>query len=213
MIEVTDEVDVMNKPILTIVLLLAGLLLIAGCAGNGGTAAPANNGTSPAAQPNAAGNGGTAPAGNGGAAPAGNGAPAVQPNASGNNAKPAAGGSDAQWNNPFFTDIPAPSNAIPQTATVGADGVQTITMTAENFVFSPNTITVKKGVPVRILATSKDVGHSLAIPGLQINTNMPVGQQVEVDFTPNQTGTFPFRCAVFCGSGHRGMTGTIVVTD
>ncbi len=138
--------------------------------------------------------------------------PAAGANASGSGAKTGGNGSGS-WDNPFFADIPAPATAIPTAAAVGADGVQTLTMTADNFTFTPNTVTAKRGVKVRILATSLDVEHSLAIPGLQINANMPVGKTVTVEFTPEQAGSFPFRCAVFCGSGHRAMTGTLIVTD
>lgn len=120
----------------------------------------------------------------------------------------------------------APSNAgsggaagsvasAPSSAGSAAD-VQTITVTAENFKFIPGTdtpITVKRGVPVKLLITSKDVAHGISIPALGINQDLPVGQQMEVDFTPDKAGAFPFRCSVFCGEGHPAMTGTIVVTD
>jgi len=33
-----------------------------------------------------------------------------------------------------------------------------------------------------------------------------------VRFTPDRAGTFPFLCDIFCGEGHEGMSGKIVVT-
>jgi plastocyanin len=34
-----------------------------------------------------------------------------------------------------------------------------------------------------------------------------------VKFTPTQTGTYQFKCAKFCGMGHSGMKGQIVVVE
>lgn len=96
------------------------------------------------------------------------------------------------------------------------NGAYVITMTAGDFKFTPGTdapISVKKGVPVKLLITSTDVEHGIAIPGLKINQKLPVGQQTAVEFTPDKTGTFPFRCSVPCGDGHRDMIGVLEVTD
>jgi cytochrome c oxidase subunit 2 len=37
------------------------------------------------------------------------------------------------------------------------------------------------------------------------------GQKSRVAFTPNEAGTFTFRCDFFCGDGHEDMQGELVV--
>ncbi len=116
--------------------------------------------------------------------------------------------------------VPAaqPSASVEPSATAQAPAVQEIAVVAKKFEFSPGTsqpITVKKGVPVRLLVTvpAGDTDHGLSIPAFSVNANLPVGQTTKVEFTPDNTGTFPFSCSVFCGSGHGGMGGSLVVTD
>lgn len=84
-------------------------------------------------------------------------------------------------------------------------------ITAHQFAFEPSTIRVKQGDAVRLYLTSADVGHGISIPDFGVNLQGPVGQEVSVDFIADRTGTFRFFCNVFCGSGHRDMTGTLIV--
>jgi heme/copper-type cytochrome/quinol oxidase subunit 2 len=39
------------------------------------------------------------------------------------------------------------------------------------------------------------------------------GRTVTVDFTADKAVTFSFRCSNFCGFGHGGMKGTLVVEE
>jgi cytochrome c oxidase subunit II len=98
----------------------------------------------------------------------------------------------------------------------GADRAQaprTIEMTAQRFLFEPNEITVKKGEPVVLLIKSKDVNHGLVIEDLGVRTEVKKGEETEVRFDPETTGTFEGKCAHFCGKGHGSMTLTVHVTD
>jgi cytochrome c oxidase subunit 2 len=90
---------------------------------------------------------------------------------------------------------------------------QTISITAQRFAFTPNEITVKKGEPVKLEIQSKDVTHGLLIESLGVRTEVKKGQNTEVTFTPENTGTFQGRCAHFCGSGHGSMKFTVHVTE
>lgn len=91
--------------------------------------------------------------------------------------------------------------------------VQEIKVTAKQFSFAPNPIAVKKGVPVKLLVTATDVEHGFSLPAFGINKNLPVGQEVAIEFIPDKAGSFPFFCSVFCGSGHGGMSGSLTVTE
>jgi cytochrome c oxidase subunit 2 len=90
---------------------------------------------------------------------------------------------------------------------------QVIHLTAKKFEYSPNEITVKKGQPVVIEIVSLDRKHGFMIPELKVRSDVKPGAQNIVRFTPDKTGTFNFHCDLFCGSGHEGMAGTIVVVE
>jgi cytochrome c oxidase subunit 2 len=90
---------------------------------------------------------------------------------------------------------------------------QVIHLTAKKFEYGPNEITVKKGQPVVIEIVSLDRKHGFTIPELNVRTDVKPGAQNVVRFTPEKAGTFNFHCDLFCGSGHEGMTGTLVVVE
>jgi len=90
---------------------------------------------------------------------------------------------------------------------------QVIKVSAKKFEFSPSQITVKKGVPVVLELTSLDRLHGFACPELGIRSDINPGKTTTIEFTPQKVGTFPFHCDNFCGTGHAGMKGTIVVTE
>jgi len=101
----------------------------------------------------------------------------------------------------------------PVTAVILPSGVQEIHVTAKQFEFSPNLIQVKKGIPVRIVLTSMDVTHGFALDAFNVNATITREAPTTVEFTPDRTGTFDFHCSVFCGLGHAGMSGKVIVTD
>jgi cytochrome c oxidase subunit 2 len=88
-----------------------------------------------------------------------------------------------------------------------------IQITASNFEFKPNTITVKKGEPVVIELSSLDRTHGFGLRAFGVRTDVKPGGVSRVRFTPDKTGKFSFSCDLFCGDGHEEMTGTLIVTD
>jgi cytochrome c oxidase subunit 2 len=90
---------------------------------------------------------------------------------------------------------------------------QVIKVTAKKFEYSPNEITVKKGVPVTLEFTSLDRPHGFNCPDLAIRTDIMPGKVNRVHFVPQKAGTFEFHCDIFCGEGHETMTGKIIVTE
>jgi plastocyanin len=107
------------------------------------------------------------------------------------------------------TETPEPSEA--DTATASSAGVKEFKVEANNFKFTPSAIEVNKGDKVRLLVTSKDVTHGIAIPEYGINERLPVGEEVVIEFTADNSGSFNTFCSVACGHGHRDMKGMIVV--
>ena len=86
-------------------------------------------------------------------------------------------------------------------------------ITAKRFEYSPKEITVKKGVPVVLQFASADRLHGFNCPSLGIRADIHPGKTNSIRFVPDKAGTFPFHCDNFCGSGHEGMRGTIIVTE
>ena len=86
-----------------------------------------------------------------------------------------------------------------------------IQMTAKKYEFTPDTIRVKAGTPVKLTITATDHEHGFKIEALHINQKLPKGQATTVEFTPREAGTFPFECSHFCGLGHKKMKGQLIV--
>ena len=91
------------------------------------------------------------------------------------------------------------------------DGFKEFKITAKQFEFTPSTIDVNKGDKVRLVVTSVDVPHGLAIPEYGINQRLEPGQPVTIEFTADKVGTFTAYCSVVCGSGHKSMKVQIIV--
>lgn len=93
----------------------------------------------------------------------------------------------------------------------GSAAVKEFKITAEQWEFSPATITVNQGDRVRLVVTSPDVDHGIAIAEYGINQIVPKGETKTVEFTADKSGTFTFYCSVRCGSGHGSMRGQLIV--
>lgn len=94
-----------------------------------------------------------------------------------------------------------------------ADSPQRIEITAKQFEFVPNEITVKKGEPVELVIKSVDVAHGLRVSGLNIDAKVPAGGTATARFTASKTGDFSGHCSTFCGSGHGSMKFKVHVLD
>lgn len=88
---------------------------------------------------------------------------------------------------------------------------QVIKIVARRFTYSPNHLTLKKGVPVIIELTSADVLMGFNVPDFQARADIMPGRVARVRLVPDKAGTFTFLCDIFCGSGHETMNGTITV--
>jgi len=89
--------------------------------------------------------------------------------------------------------------------------VKEIQMIAKQFEFAPSRITVKKGDTVRLIVTSTDVMHGIAIPEFGVDQALPPNEPETIEFVADKTGEFSYICNVYCGSSHSAMRGTLVV--
>lgn len=107
------------------------------------------------------------------------------------------------------------SRTAPATAqdAQSSSGVHEIQVTAKKYEFSPNPIRVKNGEHVKLVVTATDHDHGIKLDAFHINHKLKKGEPTVIEFTPDKAGTFPFKCSVFCGFGHGGMKGTLVVEE
>ena len=108
-------------------------------------------------------------------------------------------------------DLVGQGTPVPQGNAISSGEAKEFKMTAKQFQFDPAVIEVNKGDKVRLIVTSTDVPHGIAIPEYEINQRLDPGKPVTIEFIADKQGTFTAFCSVFCGSGHLGMKGKIIV--
>lgn len=104
---------------------------------------------------------------------------------------------------------PAPDQAA---GNVVAEQATEYRIEAFQFGFDPDPLVIPLGEPARLVFTSRDVEHGVVIAEFGVSTYpFGPGEEGVIEFTPDRAGEFSYRCNVFCGQGHRGMTGTLIV--
>jgi cytochrome c oxidase subunit 2 len=88
---------------------------------------------------------------------------------------------------------------------------QVIKILARRFTYTPNKLSLKKGVPVVLELTTADVLMGFSAPDFDVRADIIPGQVTRLRLVPDKVGTFTFLCDVFCGSGHETMNGIITV--
>jgi cytochrome c oxidase subunit 2 len=92
------------------------------------------------------------------------------------------------------------------------EDVKTVDVVASRFKFEPATITVAQGDSIRLRLHSIDRTHGIAIKAFRVKALIPkTGETTTVEFVADQAGTFDFTCSEYCGTGHAGMKGRLVV--
>lgn len=109
--------------------------------------------------------------------------------------------------------LPRASGLTGAVARGAAQQPRVIQITARQFEFAPNQITIKKGESVKLELTSADVKHGFYIRALKVDELIEPGKTTEVLLTPQTAGTYPTICDHLCGSGHGNMKMTIVVEE
>lgn len=88
-----------------------------------------------------------------------------------------------------------------------------IDVTADNWLFSPSTIVVKRGEAVTLRLSGKAGIHGFTVPELGISQRVAAGQTVSVQLPTDRSGTFAIFCSIPCGSGHSDMRASIIIQD
>jgi plastocyanin domain-containing protein len=80
----------------------------------------------------------------------------------------------------------------------GADSGRVTIMVTEKG-FEPEVVTVSMGKPVTLVVTrttANTCATELVMPAHGINQPLPLGQAVEITFTPDKTGELSYACAM-----------------
>lgn len=108
-----------------------------------------------------------------------------------------------------------PTAATPESSASGTTGMmqaKEVDVEGSEFKFSPSTITLKKGEPVRLVfKNTGKMPHDFVVDELSLRTKrITNGETDTVEFTPDKAGTFEFYCSV---GKHRqmGMKGMLTV--
>jgi cytochrome c oxidase subunit 2 len=112
-----------------------------------------------------------------------------------------------------FSHCPARANSAQDAApgTGVSKDTKEIRMTAKKYEYDPAVITVKEGEHVSLIITALDHDHGFKIDALHIDQLLKKGEPTTIEFTADTSGTFPFQCSHFCGLGHKGMKGELIV--
>ena len=86
-----------------------------------------------------------------------------------------------------------------------------IEVVARRYKFVPSTIEVTQGETVRVVVTSGDGFHGFGIEQFDVSEEIPRGETVTIEFTPDVAGEFPILCTEYCGDGHEDMRGQLIV--
>lgn len=87
-----------------------------------------------------------------------------------------------------------------------------IDIIARQWEFVPDEITVNEGDTVVLHITSEDVTHGFSLPQFSgASGAINPGEETTIEFVADKAGTYDFHCSIFCGSGHGGMKGTLIV--
>jgi cytochrome c oxidase subunit 2 len=90
---------------------------------------------------------------------------------------------------------------------------KTISVVTQRFNYSPAQVTIRKGEPVVLEFTSKDVLMGFALPDFNVRADIVPGKVTRVRLVPDKTGSFTFLCDIFCGAGHEEMNGRLNVVE
>jgi heme/copper-type cytochrome/quinol oxidase subunit 2 len=90
--------------------------------------------------------------------------------------------------------------------------VREITITGEQFAFSPARIEVQKDDLVQVRFTAKDIAHSFTVDvPYRISKRAGAGQSVVFEFRADETGRFTFYCNLTQDERCKQMKGELVV--
>jgi cytochrome c oxidase subunit 2 len=108
--------------------------------------------------------------------------------------------------------LSCPGSSPAQTPATPEATPRTFEIVATKYKFAPSVIEVTEGDQVVLKMRSADSTHGLGIKDFKVKKRIPkTGETVEVSFVADKVGTFKIICSEYCGGGHSGMKGSLIV--
>jgi cytochrome c oxidase subunit 2 len=76
-----------------------------------------------------------------------------------------------------------------------------------------NHLTIPLGKPIKLIMTSEDVIHDFYVPAFRVKADVVPGKYTYLWFEATKTGTFHLFCAMYCGTEHARMVGSVTVLE
>jgi len=90
--------------------------------------------------------------------------------------------------------------------------VKEIELTAKKYEFSMKKVEVPLNTVVRFKITALDREHGFEVEDVKDSCiEIPKGETKTFEYKATKAGTFKFKCCHFCGLGHSGMKGELIV--
>ena len=86
-----------------------------------------------------------------------------------------------------------------------------VTISARDYEFVPDTVRVQAGTLLTLRVTSTDGTHGFALGAFGIDERLEEGRTKDIELFAGHRGVYPFKCSHFCGLGHFGMNGVLLV--
>jgi len=86
-----------------------------------------------------------------------------------------------------------------------------IYLLGRNYTWGDYILELEQNQPYRLHLTSRDMPHALVVQELKLMNRIRLGQVTTISFSPHKAGRFNMHCGDFCGIGHYGMVGTMIV--
>jgi len=87
-----------------------------------------------------------------------------------------------------------------------------IYLLGRNYTWGDYILELERDQPYRLHLASQDMPHALIVHELKLMNRIRLGQFTTVSFSPHKAGRFKMYCGDFCGIGHYGMVGAMIVT-
>ncbi len=102
-------------------------------------------------------------------------------------------------------------DAVPSGIDVQNAPKDTLSMSAVSYTFTPEVVRVKAGTLVTLKITATGGIHGFELSAFGIDERLDENVPKLISFYVQTRGEYGFRCSHFCGLGHLGMSGKIIV--
>ncbi|MCH8617602.1 cupredoxin domain-containing protein [Undibacterium sp. TS12] len=86
-----------------------------------------------------------------------------------------------------------------------------IPITAKKFSYEPSRIEARVGESIVLAFSALDFTHGFNLPEFNLRMDLVPGKVINIQLNLDKAGEYDFLCDNFCGDGHEGMSGKLIV--